>query len=158
MNNTKNDKDTIVFDLKNFKEVIDLIPSIQEAVLLGLKRELKIPKQLEKIVKMDRSFIRGVSTLIQGKWTVDIIYMIFYLNKPFFNELRRALPEINTRTLTSRLSSLEETGMIKRTVQTERPIRVTYEMTSFGKGLALLFSPLVIYVALEYFRKKKITK
>ncbi len=152
-------KNMPVFDLENFKELINLIPSLQEAVILGLKRELKNPKQLKKIIKMDRSFIGEVSTLLQGKWTVDILYMIFFLNKPFFNDLRNNLPEINSRTLTTRLFSLEETGIIKRTVHTGRPVRVSYEMTAFGRGLTLLFYPMVIYVILEYNkrgnRKKK---
>ena len=143
-------KNMPVFDLDNFKELINLIPSLQEAVILGLKRELKKPKQLKKIIKMDRSFIGEVSTLLQGKWTIDILYMIFFLNKPFFNDLRNNLPEINSRTLTTRLFSLEEKGIIKRTVHTGRPVRVSYEMTAFGKGLTLLFYPMAIYVILEY--------
>ncbi|MFX1392491.1 MAG: winged helix-turn-helix transcriptional regulator [Promethearchaeota archaeon] len=154
MNSKKNSIGKPIFDLDNFKELIDLIPSIQEAVVLGLKRELKKPKQLKKIIKMDRNFIREVSTLLQGKWTVDILYMIFFLRKPFFNELRKSLHEINTRTLTNRLSSLEEKGIIKRTVHTGRPIRVFYEMTAFGKGLTTLFYPIAIYVILEDNKKK----
>ncbi|MFX1238689.1 MAG: winged helix-turn-helix transcriptional regulator, partial [Promethearchaeota archaeon] len=90
--------------------------------------------------------------------TVDILYMIFFLNKPFFNELKRSIPEINTRTLTNRLSSLEEKGIIKRIVHTGRPIRVSYEMTTFGKGLTILFYPIAIYVILEDNKKKNRTK
>ncbi|MFX1258119.1 MAG: winged helix-turn-helix transcriptional regulator [Promethearchaeota archaeon] len=142
-----------VFDLNSFKEVINLIPSLQEAVMLGLERELKKPKQKKKIIKMDRSFIRELSTLFQGKWTVDILYMLFFLKNPFFNDLRRALPEINTRTLTSRLFSLKEKGIIERSVHTGRPVRVSYKMTPFGKGLYKLFFPIAIYVILTHNKK-----
>ncbi|MFX0073450.1 MAG: winged helix-turn-helix transcriptional regulator [Candidatus Hermodarchaeota archaeon] len=138
-----------VFDLNNFKEAIDLIPKLQEAVEIGIERELKTPKKKQKIIKMNRKFIQELSTLVQGKWSVDILYMIFFLKNPFFNDLRRALPEINTRTLTTRLNSLEENGIIERNVHTGKPVRVSYNMTEFGKGLTLSYFPLAIYVILS---------
>jgi len=144
-----------VFDLTNFKEVIDLIPSLHEAVELGLERELKKPKKQQKIVRMDRSFIRELSTLIQGKWSVDITYMIFFLKNPFFNDLRKVLPEINTRTLTTRLNALEEKGLIERIVHTGKPVRVSYNMTEFGKGFILFFFPIAIYMILTFDRMRK---
>ncbi len=144
----------VVFDLENFKEVISLIDSMQEAVALGIERELKKPKQKKKIVKMDRSFIQEVSGLLQGKWTVDILWMILFLENPFFNDIRRALPEINTRTLATRLKSLEEKELIKRTVHTGKPVRVSYKITKFGKGLTFFFFPFGIYVILERNKKR----
>jgi DNA-binding HxlR family transcriptional regulator len=137
-----------LFDLENFKELIEIIPSLQEAVSLGIERELKKPKQKKKILKMDRSFMQKLTGLIQGKWTVDILFMIFFLKEPYYNELRRSLPEINSRTLTDRLYTLEKKEIIQRNVQTERPIRVTYKLTKFGEGLIKLFFPLAVYVIL----------
>ena len=147
-----------VFNLDNFKELIDLIPKLYEAVNLGLKRELEKPKQMKKIIKMDRNFIKNVSMLMQGKWTIDIIYMIFFLKNPFFNELRRSLPEINTRTLTLRLKFLEEKGVIKRIVHTGKPVRVSYEITEFGKGLAMLSFPFAIRAFGKWFSAVNITR
>ena len=80
---------------------------------------------------------------------MKIIKLIFFLKNPFFNELRRSLPEINTRTLTLRLKFLEEKGVIKRIVHTGKPVRVSYEITEFGKGLAMLSFPFAIYVIIS---------
>ncbi len=138
-----------IFNLDNFKEVIDLIPKLVEAVNLGLERELKKPEQKEKIIKMDKTFIQNVSSILQGKWTVDILYVIFFLEKPYFNDLRRALPKINTRTLTLRLKFLEEKGMIKRIVHTGKPVRVSYQITEFGRDLTKLSFPFAISVIIS---------
>ena len=93
--------------------------------------------------------MQNLSTLMQGKWTIDILHILFFLRNPFFNDLRRALPEINTRTLTTRLHFLEEKGLIERTVHTGRPVRVSYNMTPYGIGLFKFFFPIAIYVILE---------
>jgi len=138
-----------VFDLENFKEIIEMIPKLIAAVNLGLERELKKPRQVNKIIKMDKSFIQNVSNILTGKWTVDIIYVIFFLNNPYFNDLRRALPEINTRTLTARLKFLEEKDIIKRIVHTGKPVRVSYQITEFGKHLTMLSFPLAIYIIIS---------
>jgi len=96
---------------------------------MAKEREMKKPKQTKKILRMDRTFLQKVTTLIQGKWSVDILFMLFFLKEPYYNELRRSLPEINSRTLTDRLYTLEKKEIIKRKVQTERPIRVTYKFS-----------------------------
>ena len=143
-----------IFNLENFKEVISLIGPMHEAVALGIERELKKPQQKKKILKMDRSFIHKVSTLLDGKWMIDILWMILFLENPFFNDIRKALPEINSSTLTTRLKSLEENELIKRTVHTGKPVRVSYKLTEFGKGLTYFFFPFGIYVILKQNEKK----
>ncbi|MFX1376812.1 MAG: winged helix-turn-helix transcriptional regulator [Promethearchaeota archaeon] len=126
-----------------------MIPKLQQSVILGINREFQKHKQKEKIIRMDRSFIREASRLIQGKWTIDILFMIFFQENPYFNELRKSLPEINTRTLTSRLEQLKDKGIIERNVHVGKPVRVSYKMTSFGKGLTYLMFPTMIYIILE---------
>ena len=52
-----------------------------------------------------------------------------------FNDLLRTANGINSKTLSSTLKSLEESGIIVRNVQSTRPFRVRYELTSKGKAL-----------------------
>ncbi|MFW9987647.1 MAG: winged helix-turn-helix transcriptional regulator [Candidatus Odinarchaeota archaeon] len=139
----------MAFDLSNFKEVIEMIPKLQESVALGINREFQKKKGKEKVIKMDRSFIHEVSTFLYAKWTIDILFMIFFQDNLYYNDLRKSLPEINTRTLSTRLKQIEEKRLVERIVHTGKPVRVSYKITTFGKNLICLFFPSFIYIILE---------
>jgi DNA-binding HxlR family transcriptional regulator len=51
-----------------------------------------------------------------------------------FNEFKQILGAIPPRTLTQRLSELEEAGLLERTVVDARPPRVEYRLTEVGEG------------------------
>lgn len=55
-----------------------------------------------------------------------------------FNELQRAT-KLSSKTLSSALKDLEEAGIIRRVVVSDRPFRVRYELTERGKELKPLF-------------------
>jgi len=56
-----------------------------------------------------------------------------------FKELEESLmPKTNRRTIARRLKELETTGLISRTVSTERPPSTTYELTDKGKEILKL--------------------
>ena len=46
--------------------------------------------------------------LIQGKWSINVVYKIYILEEPSYNELLKALPGINSRTLTDRLRIIRD--------------------------------------------------
>ncbi|RZJ69308.1 helix-turn-helix domain-containing protein [Flavobacterium sp.] len=53
-----------------------------------------------------------------------------------YNELRKFMPVVTERTLSLQLKQLEEDGLLKRTVYTQKPpLKVEYELTDFGKTL-----------------------
>ena len=51
-----------------------------------------------------------------------------------FSELAERVPDIGDRMLSARLRELEERGLITRTVDPGPPVRVSYELTSVGRG------------------------
>ena len=71
---------------------------------------------------------------IGGKWKVIVLW---YLRdgKLRFSELKDRIPDITDKMLSLQLKSLEEDGIIKRTVYPEVPPRVEYEYTEEGKSL-----------------------
>lgn len=71
---------------------------------------------------------------IGGKWKAVVLW---YLRnkKRRFSELRALIPDITDKMLSVQLKSLEEDGMVTRTVYPEVPIRVEYELSSEGKTL-----------------------
>ena len=53
-----------------------------------------------------------------------------------FGELRRAIPQITKKMLTQQLREMERDGLVLRQVVSQKPLRVDYELTEYGRGLA----------------------
>lgn len=68
--------------------------------------------------------------LLQGKWTILILYQLSTGTKRF-KELQRAI-EVTQATLSTHLKQLEREGLIQRTVYPEVPPRVEYSLTTIG--------------------------
>ena len=72
--------------------------------------------------------------LIGSKWKLLIIRNL--LQRPWrFNELRKDLDGISQKVLTDSLRSMEEDGLITRTVYPEVPPRVEYALTEKGESV-----------------------
>lgn len=72
--------------------------------------------------------------LFGNKWKIYIIQQV--QERPFgFNELRRAIPGISQKVLSSNLKEMETAGLIDRKVIPETPIRTEYSMSELGKSL-----------------------
>ncbi len=73
-------------------------------------------------------------TLIGSKWKLLIIRNL--LARPWrFNALKKDLDGISQKVLTDNLRSMEEDGLILRTVYPEVPLRVEYSLSSLGESL-----------------------
>lgn len=72
--------------------------------------------------------------LIGSKWKLLIIRNL--LERPWrFNELKKDLEGISQKVLTDSLRSMEEDGLITRTVYPEVPPRVEYALSELGQSL-----------------------
>ena len=71
---------------------------------------------------------------IGGKWKTVVLW---YLSegKKRFGELNKIIPGITEKMLSIQLKQLETTGLVKREVFPEVPLRVEYSLTPFGKSL-----------------------
>ena len=82
--------------------------------------------------------------LIGSKWKLLIIRNL--LQRPWrFNELRKDLDGISQKVLTDSLRSLEEDGLITRTVYPEVPPRVEYALSDLGKSLKPILDSMVAW-------------
>ena len=71
--------------------------------------------------------------IIGSKWKLLILRNL--LRRPWrFNELRKDLAGISQKSLTDSLRSLEDDGLITRTVYPEVPPRVEYTLTATGES------------------------
>lgn len=72
--------------------------------------------------------------LIGSKWKLLILRNL--MQRPWrFNELRRDLEGISQKVLTDSLRSMEEDGILTRTVYPEVPPRVEYALSGLGQSL-----------------------
>lgn len=83
---------------------------------------------------MEECPVERVASLIGDKWILLIIRDLVTGCKRF-GELQRSMGTISPRTLSARLSSMEEAGLIKRCAYAEIPPRVEYSLTEKGQAL-----------------------
>jgi DNA-binding HxlR family transcriptional regulator len=79
--------------------------------------------------------IQDALDLISGKWKIKVISVLLY-GKKNFTDLQRQINGLGAKMLSKDLQDLEINGLITRTVNTTKPITVTYELTPYGHTLA----------------------
>ena len=73
-------------------------------------------------------------SLIGSKW--KLLIMRNLMMRPWrFNELKKSLEGISQKVLTDSLRSMEEDGLITRTVYPEVPPRVEYALSDLGETM-----------------------
>lgn len=78
--------------------------------------------------------VEATLQLIDGKWKGVILYHLLQ-GTLRFNAIRRRLPNITQRMLTTQLRELERDGFVLRTVYPEVPPKVEYSLTPRGRTL-----------------------
>ncbi len=79
--------------------------------------------------------VQGTINVVSGKWKVLAIWHLGFGPKRFA-ELRRLLPGISEKVLTSQLRQLETDGIVHRKVtQAASPPEVAYSLTRAGEEL-----------------------
>src|SRR5438270_13206247 len=88
--------------------------------------------------------IARTAEIIGGKWTLLIIRDLASGVKRF-NQLERSLHGISPKTLSERLRSLEEEGIIIRQTFAEVPPRVEYSLTTKRRDLGIVIKSMRSY-------------
>ncbi|MBU3220945.1 winged helix-turn-helix transcriptional regulator [Clostridium algidicarnis] len=72
--------------------------------------------------------------LIGGKWKIRILW---YLNMGTkrFSEIKRLIPDITPKMLTTQLREMENDDLITRKVYPQVPPKVEYSITKYGSSL-----------------------
>jgi DNA-binding HxlR family transcriptional regulator len=90
-----------------------------------------------------------IARTVFGKWSLDILTLLFMRQSAGFQEIRRGLGRISSRVLSSKLTRMQETGLIRRDVKPTRPPRVSYSLTEHGQTVAKLGEPVFLYLRLS---------
>lgn len=79
---------------------------------------------------------------VLDKWSLHVLDRL--CERPHrFNELRRTIPSLTQKSLTTTLRRLERNGMIRREMLSLRPIAVEYRLTALGASLQTLIDALL---------------
>ena len=107
-----------------------------------------MPKVIKETVFTDCP-IRNVLARISGKWSLLVLYTLDRngMSPMRFNQLRRAIPDISQKVLTTTLRTLETDGPICRKVFAEVPPRVEYSLTERALTLIPLIDSLINWAA-----------
>ena len=79
--------------------------------------------------------MRNVIARFGTKWGLLVILVLSESGAVRFNQLGKLIPDISAKVLSNTLSVLEADGLVKRTVYSEVPIRVEYQLTDTGQTL-----------------------
>ncbi len=94
----------------------------------------KIKKYMDRTMILDaydpQCPIRNILARLGDKWSLLVIYTLSQTERMRFGDLRRAVPDISQKMLTVTLRTLEEDGLVTRTVYPEIPPRVEYSLTA----------------------------
>lgn len=89
--------------------------------------------------------IRNVLARVCDKWSLLVIYTLkYHQDGPLrFNALRKLIPDISQKMLTSTLKSLEADGYVTRKAYAEVPPRVEYSLSPRAETLIPIMDHLI---------------
>lgn len=79
-------------------------------------------------------------------WNMEIVFVLAVARQARFGELQRMLGGISSRTLSDKLQTLREEGLVEREVFDEQPVRIEYRLTKEGLTTAALATPLFAHL------------
>src|SRR5699024_343437 len=79
--------------------------------------------------------VEVVSDAVAGKWKPIILFHLMENKVMRFNELKRSIPNITQKMLTSQLRELEYHHIVHRKVYPQVPPKVEYSLTDYGQSI-----------------------
>lgn len=93
--------------------------------------------------------------LVGGKWKLRILWHIVHGDNRF-SLLQKGIPDISEKMLTTQLKDMENSGLILRTVVSEKPLHVEYALSEDYKELKVIVDS-ICNLGKEYGEKNNIT-
>ena len=122
---------------RRMKSTLDGVEETLERIFSA--RETSWDELKEAVHELEESF-----SLLSEKWNLQILFILFLRNTAGFGNLKKVL-NVNSRTLSDKLKSLQESSYIERTIDEGPPLRVKYSLTTQGRNVILLALPLLYY-------------
>jgi DNA-binding HxlR family transcriptional regulator len=105
-----------------------------------MPQEFKNMSDQVKCCPVDNTF-----RLVGKKFTIHILRNMLILNQTRFHQFLESVEGINPKTLSVRLREMEKSGLIKRQVYAQTPIKIEYTVTEKGKELKLIIMQMAAF-------------
>ena len=90
---------------------------------------------MAKSYEIDECPVARTLDLIGERWTILLLRDLLLHGPRRFQDFQNSLPGVAPNTLSARLKSLEDNGLVRRRLYTDRPPRLEYVLTDKGKSL-----------------------
>lgn len=87
--------------------------------------------------------LKSTSKILGHKWVPVITYHIYDNEEIRFSEIKEEVGGITNKTLSDNLDRMEEQGILNRNVEDDKPVKITYELTEFGRKLIPLVEEMI---------------
>ncbi|AXF55328.1 winged helix-turn-helix transcriptional regulator [Salicibibacter kimchii] len=89
-------------------------------------------------------YIEASFEILGKKWNGQLVHYLSLCEgaQAHFSEIKRDLAGITPRALSLKLSELIEEGLVKKLVENDSPVTISYELTEKGVSLAESMKPL----------------
>jgi len=133
---------------EDYKKVIEAITGVKDD---GKEIRSIFESYYEDQVDIDWEVDAAVDafSIFSSRWTVEILATLYIAGDRRFNELRKLLRGISSRTLSDKLTKCVEMGLVDRIVETTSPVKVIYQLTEHGRDSGRLLGPLVAYMKIH---------
>lgn len=138
-------------------ELVERLDTFLDELAEGHRRTMEeVVAWLDTHADLDEEIEASVEVLspLFQPWSVEICFVLRMHGVLRFNELQRTLDGIGSRTLSRRLSELEEQDIVNREAYAEVPVRVEYSLTSKGEMLGDLLMPVIAHLRLSRLREE----
>ncbi|WP_276256500.1 winged helix-turn-helix transcriptional regulator [Halomontanus rarus] len=93
-------------------------------------------------IRTDESIAFDVLAILSKKWHPLVIVTLDRHGPMGFSDLLETIPDVSGKVLTRSLEALQDAGVVERTVLSESPLRVKYELTDAGHDMSSVFDVL----------------
>jgi len=94
---------------------------------------------MAKSYQIDDCPVARTLDLIGERWTILLLRELLLHGPRRFQDFQAALPGVAPNILSARLKTMEDDGLVRRSLYSERPPRLEYVLTDKGKS----FGPVV---------------
>jgi DNA-binding HxlR family transcriptional regulator len=90
---------------------------------------------MAKSYQIDDCPVARTLDLIGERWTILLLRDLLLHGPRRFQDFQAALPGVAPNILSARLKAMEDNGLVRRSLYSERPPRLEYVLTDKGKSL-----------------------
>jgi DNA-binding HxlR family transcriptional regulator len=94
--------------------------------------------------------IRNVLGRFADKWSLLILCSLHGQDKMRYTEIKKAIPDISQKMLTSTLKQLQQDNLLKRKAYAEIPPRVEYSLTELGLSLMPIIGQMIEWAQVHF--------